>query len=135
LDRGEVITVTNDVPLLKAFTTILSNKITGLAVVDMVTGELVNNLSVSDLKGLSQLSFYKLEVPIHQIFMYDEGRRLPPVTCSVNTSVGEILKLLVQTKVHRVYVVDVKGKPLNVITLTDILGLFTTRPTFSSTSQ
>jgi len=125
LDKGNVITITNNEPLIKAFTTILSHKISGLAVIDFQTGQILNNLSASDLKGLTQGSFFKLEVPIHQIFLYSGGK-LPAVTCSPNSNLGEVIDLFEKTGVHRVYVVDGLMKPLNVISLTDVLNVFTT---------
>ena len=47
--------------------------------VDIKTGELVNNISASDLKGITQSTFFKLETPIHQIFL-NQANKLPSVT-------------------------------------------------------
>ncbi len=46
---------------------------------DIKSGELINNISASDLKGITQQTFFKLETPIHQLFL-NQSNKLPPVT-------------------------------------------------------
>jgi len=123
LDKREVVSVQNNEPLMKAFTTLLTHKISGVAVVDMQSGELVNNISASDLKGITQSGFFKLEMPIHQIFLYSE--KLAPVTCSSATTFDKVLDTFAVSGVHRIFVLDAHRKPTGVITLTDVLKLFT----------
>eukprot|EP01118_Nematostelium_gracile_P001442 TRINITY_DN1147_c0_g1_i1.p1 TRINITY_DN1147_c0_g1~~TRINITY_DN1147_c0_g1_i1.p1 ORF type:complete len:337 (+),score=83.74 TRINITY_DN1147_c0_g1_i1:105-1013(+) len=122
MDKGPVVTITNDQSLMKAFTQLMIHNISGLAVVDL-NGQLVNNLSASDLKGITTSTFYKLEGPIHEVFMSNPNK-LPPVTCSPRDSIGDVIRIVVKTGVHRVFVVDEQYKPVNVITLTDIIRLF-----------
>lgn len=121
IDYGNVIFVSNEDTLMKAFTTILKHNVTGIAVVDP-KGELVNNLSASDLKGVTETNFFKLEAQIHQILL--STSKLPPVTCTPDSKLIEILSIIEKTGVHRVYVVDKEKKPIQVITLTSILELF-----------
>jgi len=122
MDKGSVISITSDQTLMKAFTTILTHNITGLAVVDL-KGQLVNNISASDLKGISVNSFYKLESQIFEAFMYNPNK-LPPVTCLPSSTVGEVLSSITKTGVHRIFVVNAENQPVNVVTLTDLLKLF-----------
>jgi len=122
LDHGSVISISNDHTLMKAFTKIVTNNISALAVVNM-KGKLVNCISASDLKGITLTSFFKLEIPIHEAFLYNP-QKLPPVTCGRSTTLGELLKIAERTGVHRVFVVDDENRPTNVITLTNILQIF-----------
>jgi len=131
LDRGNVISISHEEPLIKAFSTILAHNITGLAVVSAQTGELLNNLSASDLKGITQTSFFKLESPIHQVFSYLPKEKLRPVTSPPNSTLGELMNLFEKTGVHRIFVVDPQNKPINVVTLTDVLNVFVTPFTLS----
>jgi len=122
LISGNVITIGNDQTLMKAFTTILVHNITGLAVVDL-RGRLVNNISASDLKGISLNSFYKLEAAIHEAFLYRPSK-LPPVSCGPNAKLGDAMSMMEKTGVHRIFVVDDENRPISVVTLTDVLKLF-----------
>lgn len=122
MDSGNVISVRNDAPLMKVFTTILKHNISGVAIIHMKTGQIVGNISASDLKGITQDCFYKLEVPIHQIFLGE--KRASPIVCTAQATLRDLLNLFVNTGVHRIYVVDVENKPTNAISLTDILKFF-----------
>jgi predicted transcriptional regulator len=126
LDKGNVISITNDETLIKAFIHIVTHKISAIAVVDFQTGQLLNNLSASDLKGITQETFWRLEQPIHQILLHLGPNKLPPVVCTVNTKMGEVIELFCKHGVHRIYVLNPERKPINVITLTDVLNVFAT---------
>jgi len=123
LDQKPVVTVRNDIPLIEAFNAILANDISGLAVVDFSTGALVNNLSASDLKGVTEQNFFKLEAQVHQIFMLNYDKK-PPVFCYPHNTLGAVISHVEETGVHRVYVVDQHKKPVGVVTLTDIMYAF-----------
>jgi len=122
MGSGKVISIRNDCTLMKAFSKIITNNITGLAVVNQ-NGKIVNNISASDLKGITLTSFYKLEIQIHEVFLYHPSK-LPPVTSTGNTTLLEVLEMIEQTGVHRVFEVDEENKPIAIITLTDILRCF-----------
>jgi len=122
LDKGYIVTVRNNATLMEACNVIIANDITGLPVVDYSSGALVNNLSASDLKGLTEQSFFKLEAPLHQLFAGIS--KMPPVTCQPHNKLGDVLDMTARTGVHRVYVVDDKNHPVRAITLTDILQQF-----------
>jgi len=123
LDKHPVVTVKNDDSLIDAFNTILRNDISGLAVVDFQNGRLLNNLSASDLKGITETNFFRLEAQLHQVFNATPNKK-PPVACSRFNTLGEVIGQLEKTGVHRVYVVDEELKPVGVISLTDIMRCF-----------
>jgi len=118
LDVGKVYSVTKDKLLIEVFSGIVESKFTGLAVVDE-KGRLINNISASDLKGVTKDTFWKLNMPISKVL----GSK-PPLTCTPDSTLKSVIQKLYETKVHRIYVVDAKYKPLNVITLTTIMKVF-----------
>jgi len=122
LAEGPVISIPQEAPLMRAFTHILTSKVSGIAVINE-RGQLVNNLSVSDLKGITETTFFKLEAPIHQVFSYATSK-LPVVRLRPWSTFGDLLDVLATTGVHRAYVVDDNDKPVNVVTLTTILQRF-----------
>jgi len=119
-----LVSIRYDHTLLQAFTTIISSGITGLPVTDL-HGRLVNNLSASDLKGITEQSFFKLEIPIHEILSYRTGK-LPPVVCTDKSTLMDVMEKINKTGVHRVWMVDEDFHPIGVVTLTDILQIFAT---------
>jgi len=123
LDQFPVVTVKNDASLIEAFNTILQMDISGLAVVDFRHGQILNNLSASDLKGVTQQNFFKLEAQLHQIFALTPNKK-PPVTCIARNTLAEVIEQVNKTGVHRVYIVDQQNKPVGVLSLTDIIRCF-----------
>jgi len=123
LDQFPVITMKNDATLIDALNTIVTHDISGLAVVDFKDGHLINNLSASDFKGVTEQNFFRLEAQLHQIFMAATQKK-PPVTCSRSTTLGEVINIVEKTGVHRVFVVDENNVPTGVVTLTGIMACF-----------
>ena len=48
--------------------------------------------------------------------------RLRAFTVPVGATLGELLNIISETRVHRVYVIDKNFKPVGIITLTDVLA-------------
>jgi predicted transcriptional regulator len=121
LDFGPVLAIPKGKPLIDAFSHIVETKFLGLAVIDE-KGKLVNNISASDVKGLTKETFWNLNLPIEKVLNLQN--KLPPVTCNADTTLGQVLQKLVDYKIHRIFVVDKENQPTNVITLTTIMKLF-----------
>jgi CBS-domain-containing membrane protein len=121
LHSGPVLSVLDSTPLIKGFSDMLETKFTGLAVVDE-QGKLVNNLSAADLTGMTRDTFWRLEKPIKALF--DESQKLVPLSCKPETTFGRLIQTLADCRVHRIYVVDEQTRPINVITLTSIMRVF-----------
>jgi len=119
LSTGPVLSVRKGEPLIKAFERIVETRFTGLAVIDD-QGRLLNNISASDLKGITRESFFKVEMPIEKAI----DTKLPPLTCRPQDTLGDVITRLADCRVHRTYVVDGDFHPTNVITLTTIMKLF-----------
>jgi len=113
-----VVKVVKQTTVMEAFTDLKKYKIYGLAVVDD-DGQLIGNISVSDLQ-------YSIEEQLDNFagtaedFIKKELHQ-KPITCKPTDTLVEVIDLLAQAKLHRVYVVDSQNKPIGVITLTDII--------------
>jgi len=72
--EGEVVTVLESEPLIKAFGTIVETQFTGIAVIDS-NGKLISNISASDLKGLTVENFNQLNITIDE-FLSRRGKQI-----------------------------------------------------------
>eukprot|EP00164_Ancoracysta_twista_P011528 GFYU01017784.1.p1 GENE.GFYU01017784.1~~GFYU01017784.1.p1 ORF type:complete len:285 (-),score=59.93 GFYU01017784.1:46-900(-) len=96
---------------------ILANE--GLSGVPLMNGEaMVANLSASDVKGLSPDNWQLLLGPAMD-YLPEHSRA--PLCVAPSATFGEILMLLTQVGIHRIYVTD-GVTPSHVITLTDIIA-------------
>jgi CBS domain-containing protein len=120
LDVGPVLSVPKGQPLIDAFGQITETKFTGIAIIDE-EGRLYNNVSASDLRGITKDTFLNLDSPIENVL--STQKKLPPITCSKNDTIGSVIKQLSDCRVHRIYVVNEKEHPTNVITHTTIMKL------------
>jgi len=124
LDVGPVFSVLKGKPLIEAFSGITESKFTGLAIIDE-QDKLINNISASDLKGVTKDTFWKLDLPIEQVL--GDKKKVPPLTCRPTDVLGSVLQRLADCRVHRIYVVDTEHRPQNVITLTTIMKVFSSQ--------
>jgi len=107
-------------PLLTAFKNLYEEYVTGLAAID-TNGVLRGNISASDLKYLNvhnPAEFIKnLSLPVGQ-YIKDKA----PIVVTPNDTMEKLLEKIKLNKVHRVYVVDKDNKPIQVISLGDIMS-------------
>jgi len=103
------------------------HKITSVAVVDE-NGALLSNLSAKDIKVIEpDAIFTKLYktctefVAATRINQYNT--HLPMIYCKQESTVEEVIQRLSFMKIHRIYVIDEHRRPINVISLGDILNV------------
>lgn len=150
--RG-LITVPENLIVIECFAYMIRQNVSGVAVVD-ATGTLIGNLSASDLRCILPEHFGVLAMPVveflallypeseildgkarvdkglgaHPFFDWSKAnsgtKAMPLVTCSKKSSLKEVMQLMSENHVHRVYIVDSFGKPLSVVTVTDVLHAF-----------
>ena len=141
----------------QAFALMHNLDISGVPVVDPVSGHMVANLSVSDLRclrtpddfdllGLEAIRFAharweseaNLEGLAHAgaqpptpgtaVPAQQERRKRPAVvTVAMDATLLHVIECLVHFRVHRVYVEE-KARPVSVVTITDVLRLFAVDP-------
>lgn len=57
-----------------------------------------------------------------------QGRQILPITCNLQSTLGDVIESLASKSVHRVYVVDDEGEVVGVITLRDVISCFIFEP-------
>lgn len=116
-----------------AFDIIKDNRINVIGVVND-KGVLVGSLSTSDIKFLGydaryfQLLSNTVESYLNGIRIYDKYRTIPsnrdPITCTQDASIASVLNTLLYYGIHHIYIVDIEGKPIGVVSMQDILAEF-----------
>jgi CBS domain-containing protein len=145
LVETDVATVTFDSKVIDAFRTMQQKGLSSVGVVDE-QGNLCGTLSVSDLKVSFKIPFFflfclnsllllvqcvrdyhfmRLLLPIHEFLHITREEQGKPsnwlITCSPHTTLKEAARLLTSNRIHRLFVVDNRKKPLAVISASDIL--------------
>jgi CBS domain-containing protein len=124
---GDVMSVdpiltTVDATIEEAQELLRSHRITGLPVVDKA-GNLVGVLSQTDLVWGPGLHVATLLRRKPSGLRVGELMTSPPVTVTLDTSVIEAARVMLQNRVHRVVAVDPQGRPVGVLSATDYVSL------------
>eukprot|EP00038_Savillea_parva_P019721 m.28550 g.28550 ORF g.28550 m.28550 type:complete len:343 (+) comp4527_c0_seq1:59-1087(+) len=119
-----VLSVNSNDTVLDAFRVIAENDITGVAVVDAETGNLVANTSAVDfrefLRDPSTSLDSKVATFMEKVRQHGLTSRHPAMSINSADTFADVVAKLVRSKAHRLYVVDL-WQPRAVISLTDIL--------------
>ncbi len=124
------------------------SSVSAVGIVDSETGELVANLSISDFRQMEPTHFGALALPgaeflslLHgtAYFGYYAGQsphtshaffQIPcrkvgqaMVFCTPDTTYGEVLSYFVQHRIHHIYIIDEKNRPVGIITPTDVIRI------------
>ena len=87
-------------------------------------GVLKANISVSSLKGISPQDFKKtMQLPVKDFLEMGQNLVKSPVVCQYGEVLSSVIKKIGSNHVHRIYVVDNEGKPIGVISTTDIMKI------------
>jgi CBS domain-containing protein len=119
--------------VIDALLRLIDKNISGIAVVND-SGQIVGNISASDLKRMDVHNPYQLSYDIYesiQVFMNlseaGHNKRLPqfePIIVKQEDTLGSVIETIVSKGVHRVYVVDENKRPIGEISLCDIIQKF-----------
>eukprot|EP00658_Telonema_sp_P-2_P078120 TRINITY_DN7239_c0_g1_i13.p1 TRINITY_DN7239_c0_g1~~TRINITY_DN7239_c0_g1_i13.p1 ORF type:complete len:348 (-),score=99.84 TRINITY_DN7239_c0_g1_i13:307-1350(-) len=119
----EIVSVNQKMSALDAFELMERRGVSGLAVLND-EGQLVGNLSASDLRGMGRHEFGDLLMSVEDFTLINkdqvQGYCLPP-----DATLDCLLQTFKEKRVHRLYVVDERNSPMAVITLTDVMRLLT----------
>jgi CBS domain-containing protein len=127
--QGRVITISIDQPLREAFKLIQEHDISAVPVID--GGKICGNISARDVRLIVNSSkIYKLFNMSIRAYLdvVNAGKETAAVTCSPDDTLHDVIKSLVQSRIHRVYVVNAKGEPMRVVSLRNILKKFVREP-------
>jgi len=126
LSHKQVVTVHEKSPAIDCFKVLNTKNLYGVGVVDD-QGSLVGQTSSSDLKlWLANPVFQHLDMPIVEWLNVIRRQNLvdkpPVIVVQPNDTLGHTIGKLAATKMHRIFVVDDKRRPLGVVSLRDVLA-------------
>lgn len=84
-------------------------------------GKLVESLSASDLRGLTAYTVASLMIPVVDFLQLFPGKR-NLVYCTAEDSLATATALMMESHVHRVWIVDGSHKPQGVMTMSDVIA-------------
>eukprot|EP00005_Dracoamoeba_jomungandri_P013119 CAMPEP_0174263728 /NCGR_PEP_ID=MMETSP0439-20130205/19826_1 /TAXON_ID=0 /ORGANISM="Stereomyxa ramosa, Strain Chinc5" /LENGTH=284 /DNA_ID=CAMNT_0015349239 /DNA_START=312 /DNA_END=1163 /DNA_ORIENTATION=- len=107
----------------RALAGLIKCSVSGIAVIDS-KHRLKAEFSTQTLKGITKDTFSDLYLPVSDFLRkYPDRNSEKPITCGPKITLGELLKLIVKEKCHRVWVVSaMKQKLLGVITLSSVIA-------------
>jgi CBS domain-containing protein len=119
---GGVVQVMRTIPVAEALQHMTASQVSAVAVVNE-EGELVGNLSASDMRGTAESALHDLALPVTEFLARTAGQSPTAlVTVTAGSAFRTAVARLCQCRVHRVWVVNPEtGAPEGVITTTDIL--------------
>ncbi|KYQ90710.1 hypothetical protein DLAC_09345 [Tieghemostelium lacteum] len=119
-----VISIPSNTLSKDAFLLLHANRVNGIAIVDPQNGKLIHSLSTSDLKYLSKSEVYLISLPISKYLEYIKNSNLTKKLIIVNSQskLFDIVNIMCNHRVHRVYINDDDDKPCAVITISDVLS-------------
>jgi len=125
---NKVATVNKKESVFKVIQALKAADVHAIAVVDDA-GVLVGNFSATDLASVVKERLPHLTDSIEHYLTEHSAGSLKPVTVQAdgNTSFREVVHILVEHHISRVWVVNADGKPVDVISGTDICRLVNTR--------
>eukprot|EP00736_Rhodelphis_marinus_P013180 Rmarinus@m.20015 len=119
--KAEIIPHTSSA--MKGFQVMYKFQITGVGVVDE-HGKLVGNLSASDVRGLKLDMVKDVTLPVLEYLKAVKGAVGPVASCTESTKLGDVVNELLKKRIHRSWVVDSKGAPTSVVSMSDVISKF-----------
>jgi len=117
--------MSSDKTALEGFRLMQQEQVQALPVVNE-KGILVTTLSTFDAKGLesNNLKFTFLPV-IEYLHQMHGDKLLHPITCHPRTLLADIITQMATAQIHKhqVWVTDPEGKPIDVVSMTDVLAV------------
>lgn len=120
-------TIFEDEPIINALDLFAKYRISALPVVQRNTNRLVDIYSKFDVINLAaERSYNQLDVSIKNALSYRQRQGRPQrelVTCTLDSTIGELCKKVVDAEVHRIIVVNNKTdyNVIGVVSLSDLL--------------
>ncbi|CAM8936440.1 unnamed protein product [Rhodiola kirilowii] len=137
MSANEVISIQSSEHVMEAFKKMRDHRVGGLPVVDGEKKKIVGNVSIRDIRHL--LLKPDLFSNFRELTVKDfvetvagttkDGRVVPPITCKVESTLGDVIHLLASKAVHRIYAVAGEdAEVVGVITLRDVISCFIFEP-------
>jgi len=129
-DPKKVLSVKSSAKLKDAFDIIRDADVSAVPVLDE-SGVVIGNISARDVRYIvGSAKLYKLlKMPISTYLeVVTDGRVHSAITCKPDATMEKVIRLLVENRIHRIYVTDDADKPVRVISLRDIITKFVKEP-------
>uniref|UniRef100_A0A7N0RAH1 CBS domain-containing protein n=1 Tax=Kalanchoe fedtschenkoi TaxID=63787 RepID=A0A7N0RAH1_KALFE len=141
LTTSHLITVSEDEPVLQAFKLMRKRKIGGVPVIENGTRKAIGNISLRDVQFLlmtpeiyhkyRSISARNFLTEVRS-FLESQNKYSPMlcgmITCGKDHTLKEVIQMLDNNKIHRIYVVDAEDNLEGVITLRDIISKLVHEP-------
>ncbi|CAG8459103.1 7341_t:CDS:2 [Ambispora gerdemannii] len=111
---------------LNVYRRMAEKNLMGIPILDS-DDNLILSLSVSDLRGMNYQSIDNLILPVREFLttIPNNENVFHPITATRQSTLREVLDLIVKNHIHRIWIVDESRKILDVLTLSDIIGFLT----------
>ncbi|EFA74519.1 hypothetical protein PPL_00017 [Heterostelium album PN500] len=118
-----VITLNSDAKSSEAFSILLANRITGIAIVDKDNGRLLTSVDSRDLRNvpIDKINFSNKSIFDFLLEKYN-GEIKTPAVIKENETLVDVLNLMCDNNSQRVYMVDGYYRPITVTTISDIVA-------------
>jgi CBS domain-containing protein len=122
LGDSNLVCASSKEPSLLVFQRMYSNGVKAVPIMND-KGELVGNLSATDLRGLSSKTLSMVKLPVLEFLQAAHKEKPPhPVSCPPSATLGDVMLRATTANVHRLWVTDSALKPIGVVTLTDVIN-------------
>jgi len=126
---------------------LVEKKVSSLAVVDepkvdakteeTALGKLVGNFSASDFRFITHDHFRKFKVTTWRVDTFlgsVHHHSLVPTTIRPDDSLTKVVELLVLHSLHHIWIADEEGRPIGIVSLTDVMKMLLSYAKRSSTT-
>lgn len=124
-DRTKISAIKETAKVVDAIKYLAESRLSALAVVDPQSGRLTANFSAVDLDGIYHQEMPQIMTNIREYLEKFHPQSLAPVVVRPETTLSEAVSLIVNSKVHRAWVVDNNFCPVSCFSLTDVFKLAT----------
>lgn len=123
IGAGSVFTVPTDITAVDAYRRMDRAKVRAAAVVD-ANGAIITTISVSDLRGLKSSTLKTVLRPVLAFLQHHRGDFHISHTCTKSDTLQTVMMMMLTYHVHRLWVVDDDSKPVGVVSMTDLIGVY-----------
>jgi len=125
--KAPIVTISKDIMALEGFKKLHTHGVAALAVTDE-EGKLTYTLSGADLRGITLWNIGNLLEPLEEYIQVSNKPPKSPVVQHPHSIAGEAvmadaIQMMLHNRIHRVWICDQEGKPIGVVTFSDILSL------------
>jgi len=119
-----VICVTHEQTVLEALALMVSKKLSAVAVINSKDGALMAEFTASQLRGLATSQFPDFLLTVEAYLKKYFSSQTEPPSVKADVTLSEVINKVVNKQTHRCYLVDSDGKPVAIVSLTDLMKIF-----------